>query len=155
MDIYKYLIMDHERVSHWFKLFNDSTIDERKKQIADLIAQELLLHAESEQETFYKKLERHATTKEEGLHGEKEHKEIEDQINKISREKPNSAAWTKGVNKLQDLVEHHVKEEEGPIFKKAKKIFSLEEAYRIKEEMHYLKESMRLKIQKRQLALSK
>lgn len=106
------------------------------------IAQELLIHAHSEQETFYKALEASETTAEEALHGKKEHQEIEDQINLILDSKVFGAPWEKEVEQLKGMVDHHVKEEENTIFKKAKKILSDDEAYALKEKMHYLKRKL-------------
>jgi hypothetical protein len=137
MDIYEYLKMDHEKVAHLFKLFKKSQIIERKKEIVALLTKELIVHAHSEQETFYKALEQHMQSKEEALHGDKEHKEIEEQIKVIND--ASGVQWEKAVLKLKELVDHHVKDEEGPLFDKAKEVLSKEEALILKEQMHYLK----------------
>ncbi|MCE3044744.1 hemerythrin domain-containing protein [Legionella sp. 16cNR16C] len=138
MDIYDYLKMDHEKVNHLFKLFEKTTLMMRQHEIVTLIAQELLVHAHSEQETFYKFLAQHPSTRELAEHGKKEHVEIEEQIN-IVNHSWGSEQWVQAVLKLKEIVEHHVKEEEGEIFKKAKKVISDKEAIIIKEKMHYLK----------------
>ncbi len=138
MDIYDYLKMDHDKVAHLFQLFKKSQLSGRKKEIVTLIIRELMVHAHSEQETFYKALLQHTQSIEEAQHGEKEHTEIEAQIERINH--PSSlAVWEEEVYKLQDLVEHHVKEEESTIFRKAKQVLSEEDAFIIKEQMHYLK----------------
>jgi hemerythrin superfamily protein len=84
MDIYGYLKLDHEHVSQLFQQFENSKLFERKQQIVALIVQELRIHARSEQETFYNALMQFPSTKEEALHGQKEHNEIEEQINSIA-----------------------------------------------------------------------
>jgi hypothetical protein len=148
MDIYEYLKLDHEHVAQLFKQFTDSQLQERRKQIVALIAEELLVHSHSEQETFYKALKQFDSTKDEALHGQKEHEEIEEQIGLILHSKEFGPTWVKKVEKLQDLVEHHVNEEEGTVFKHAKKVLSAEDAYVIKEQMHYLKQHMLLALKK-------
>lgn len=155
MDIYDYLKLDHDHVAQLFKQFEHSTLLDRKKQIVALITQELIVHAHSEQETFYQALKKFDLTKEEVLHGQKEHKEIEDQINLIVNSKEFAASWVKKVEKLKEIVDHHVKEEEGAIFKHAKKVLSKEDAYIIKEEMHYLKQSLLLSLKKAESTSSK
>lgn len=155
MDIYDYLKLDHEQVSQLFKFFEKSDSSARQQQIAAMICQELVIHADSEQDTFYKALENHETTKDLASHGKKEHQEIEDQIRKIQETKGVDAAWKKKVTKLKDLVEHHVREEEGPIFRKAKKVLSDEEAYILKEKMHYLKMQLLRGIEAQNLPKSK
>lgn len=148
MDIYDYLKLDHEHVAQLFKHFEHSKLQERRKQIAALIAQELIVHARSEQETFYAALKQFDSTKDEALHGQKEHKEIEAQINLIVHSKEFGASWVNKVEKLKEIVEHHVNEEEGDIFKHAKNVLSKEDAWIIKEQMHYLKQHLLLSLKK-------
>lgn len=148
MDIYEYLKMDHQKISDLFKQFEAAKVFQRKKEIVAMIAQELTIHANSEEDTFYNLLEMFPESKEEAVHGEKEHQEIKTKI--ASAMKPHdSAAWEEQVKELKKLVEHHVKEEEGPLFKKAKKVISTEESYAIKEKMHHLKGLLLLDYQAR------
>lgn len=135
MDIYDYLKMDHDKVDHLFQLFEKSTLLKRQQETVALIIQELLIHAHSEQETFYKFLLKFPETKEIALHGEKEHRDIEEQVQLIT--KASGKQWKDAVLKLKEIVQHHVKEEEGKIFNKAKKVISPEEALILKEKMHY------------------
>lgn len=144
MTIYDYLKMDHEHVKKLFKQFESSTILARKKQIIDLICQELLLHAHSEQDIFYNALEKFDLTKDEALHGKKEHQEMLAQINLVLDSKEINASWIKKVEKLKDLIEHHIQEEEEGLFNKARQVLSDEDTYVLKEQMHYLKEKLRL-----------
>lgn len=148
MDIYEYLKMDHQNVSQLFKQFESTEPVERKRQIMALIAQELLIHAHSEQETFYDILKQFEQTKDMATHGQKEHKEIEDKIALILHSNEHGSQWVKKVKELNELVEHHVSEEEGDIFKQAQKVLSAEDAYVIKEKMHYLKQRMLLALKK-------
>lgn len=148
MNIYDYLKLDHEHVANLFKQFENSQVLERRKQIVALISIELMVHAHSEQETFYRALKQFETTKEEAFHGQKEHKEIEDQISLVLHSKEFGSSWVKKVEKLKDIVEHHVKEEEGTIFTEAQKVLSPEHAYDLKEQMHFLKQQFLLSLQK-------
>lgn len=138
MDIYDYLKMDHDKVDHLFKLFEKSTLLKRQHEIVTLIIQELLVHAHSEQETFYKMLAQFPETRDISRHGAKEHREIEDQSKVVTKAWPGKH-WEEAVLKLKEIVNHHVKEEEGEIFRKAKKVISDKEALILKEKMHYLK----------------
>ena len=149
MDIYDYLKLDHDHVEKLFKQFEKSERTERQIQIMIFLAQELLVHAKSEQETFYKALQRYPDTCSEALHGKKEHTDIEEQINLILESKnTTSTEWHKKVEKLKELVTHHVKEEEGEIFKKAKEVLSEQESYALKEQMHYLKQNLLRRLEK-------
>ncbi|MFJ1270241.1 hypothetical protein ACD661_17000, partial [Legionella lytica] len=72
-----YLKMDHDKVAHLFKLFEQSTLESRKREIVALINKELRVHAHAEQEIFYKTLEKFPETQDIAQHGEKEHGELE------------------------------------------------------------------------------
>lgn len=146
MDIFDYLKMDHAKVAHLFKLFENTKSTKRQQEIVSLISQELLLHAHSEQETFYKALLQYPETKDLALHGEKEHEEIEAQISALKD--PSASHWKQKVLNLKEIVQHHVKEEEGTIFKQAKKVLSAKEAMILKEKMHYLKGKFLLWLEK-------
>ncbi|MBI2785597.1 MAG: hemerythrin domain-containing protein [Legionella longbeachae] len=154
MDIYDYLKLDHEHVKQLFKQFEKSELLIRKKQIAFLISQELMVHAHSEQETFYRALKQFETTKDDASHGQKEHKEIEEQISLVLHSKDFGESWIKKVEKLKEIVEHHVKDEEGPMFKQAQTVLSKEDAFILKEQMHYLKQHLLLALQKEESATS-
>lgn len=138
MDIYEYIKADHEYIAHLFKQFDNSDLPVRQRQIIELIAQELMIHAHAEQKTFYKVLMEFPQTKDNALHGKKEHQQIEEQINNILL-KNEDVDWYKNIKKFRELVEHHVKEEENNLFKKAKQFLSVEDAYNLKEKMHYMK----------------
>lgn len=153
MDIYEYLKMDHEKVAHLFSLFEKSKRMDRKQEIVSMIIRELMVHAHSEQETFYKVLEQNPENREEIEHKKKEHDEIDQQIELIAS--ASGKKWEEAVLKLKALVEHHVKEEEGEVFKRAKKTLSDELALIIKEKMHYLKGNFMLLLEKKTYEASK
>lgn len=146
MNIYDYLKMDHDHVGDLFKQFSKSDLMIRKQQIMAMIARELTVHADSEQATFYKVLEQYEISREDAEHGKKEHKEIEDKISLIMNATTYGSPWIKKVESLQKLVDHHVHEEEHSIFKRAKEVLSEQEAYDLKEQMHYLKQNMLKKL---------
>jgi hemerythrin superfamily protein len=153
MDIYDYLKLDHDLVSRLFKQFDKTKLSDRKRQIADLIAHELLIHLRSEQETFYKVLKNYDITKDVTVHGKKEHQAIEEHITFILERKGNEDEWIRKVYELKQLVDHHVNEEEHEIFKKAKSVLSKEDAWIIKEKMHYLKAQLLLSLNKEKMEI--
>jgi len=154
MDIYGYLKLDHAYVTQLFKQFEKVNSFVRRQQIVDVIAQELLVHLRSEQETFYKVLMNFDITKELTQHGKKEHQEIEEHINFIKERRENENVWVNKVYALKKIVDHHVHEEEHKVFKKAKDVLSKEDAIILKEKMHYLKGQLILKLKKNNLHLN-
>jgi len=142
MDIYDYLEMDHKKVDQLFKQFKKAPNKERQMEIIQFLGQELLVHAKSEEKTFYQTLSQHQRTKEQAVHGRKEHHEIEDKTKQLLTTKNKEHQLKKEVETLQDLVEHHVSDEEGKIFRKAKQVLSDEDALILKEMMHREKQKL-------------
>jgi hemerythrin superfamily protein len=138
-DIYEYLKLDHKKVANLFKLYETSFSEKNKLEIVELINKELTVHALSEEETLYKLLEQHSKSKKDISHSEKEHEDIKNKLAEIIKIKQANKTLDKKVKELKNIVEHHVSEEEGKIFRKAKDILTKEEAYIIKEKMHALK----------------
>lgn len=52
----------------------------------------------------------------------------------------NDESWLKKVTKLKEDVQHHIKEEEGEIFKKAQDIFTQPQADHMGEQFKEVKE---------------
>lgn len=146
MDIYEYLQRDHKKVANLFAQFENEENPLYKSEIFDLIGLELFLHAESEAETFYKALMESEASAEEAKHGENEHDKIEKCIFALMNSEDRDTTWQNKVLKLKELVEHHVSDEEGKIFNAAKQVLTKEEAYILKEKMHYLKMKIKQEI---------
>lgn len=142
MDIYEYLKKDHRKVAELFKLFEKTNDGEYQMEIFANIYKELFLHANAEQETFYKLLENFDESRADTKHAEKEHAEIESLLEEISKIKSPNATFKQKVMHLKKIVDHHVSEEEGPLFRKAKKVIDKDEAWIIKEKMHDMKDKL-------------
>jgi hypothetical protein len=142
MDIYDYIKADHHKVANLFKQFEKALSDQQRQEIVEMISLELFIHAKSEENTFYKKIEAHLEYKKDINHGKHEHEDIFKLLEEINAMTTVNEAWKKKVLELKEQVEHHVKEEEGKIFSDAKKIFSEDEAWILKEQMHDDKEKI-------------
>lgn len=138
-DIYQYLKLDHKKVAKLFDLYESSTSEKNKFDIIEMLNKELTLHAVSEEEIFYKALAHNHKSKKEALHGEKEHQQIKGILSEIIKISTINNLLDAKIQELKKIVEHHVSEEEGEMFKEAKEVFTTEEAYVLKEKMHFLK----------------
>lgn len=139
MDIYKYLKNDHKKVSQLMEDLLNSNKEEERMILFDKIKYELLLHAKTEQDSFYKELEHKKTAEEKVEDAEEEHKEIEKYLNKLSKLDFNSEKWIEQFGEFKHNVSHHVKEEESKLFEKAKEVLSNEKAKELAELMDELK----------------
>ena len=115
---------DHKRVQQLFEDFEDAHEEEddaTAQEIAEIAIAELQVHAALEEEIFYPALREQIEDEELIDQAEVEHqsaKTLMGQLKDMPAEDPKFAATFKV---LAEYVRHHVKEEEGEIFKQVKK----------------------------------
>jgi hypothetical protein len=122
-DAFALLIADHKLVKSLFKEFEslkDGTDDERKATIVQTICNELTVHAQVEEEIFYPAL-REAIDDEDLMdEADVEHAGAKQLIAQLEELQPGGDHYDAMVTVLGEYVDHHVKEEEGEMFSKAR-----------------------------------
>jgi hemerythrin superfamily protein len=124
MDAIELLTADHEHVKALFEQYEG--LGDRahisKKKLATEICTELTKHATAEEEIFYPAVEA-AGKEEHELVDEAtvEHASAKDLIAQIMAMEPSEELFDAKVKVLSEMIEHHVKEEEGEMFPKARK----------------------------------
>ena len=139
MDIYSYLKKDHKKVNQLMEKLLETDDAKERLDLFNEIKHELLLHATTEQDSFYKALEGKKAMGENIEEGQYEHKEIEKYIKELEKLEFNSEEWIEQFGEFKHSVTHHVHEEEGKIFEKAKKVLSDKKAQELAIEMEELK----------------
>ena len=125
-DAIKLLTADHKEVKGLFKeyekLVKAEAGDEEKQALAEQICTMLTVHATAEEELFYPAA-RDALGDDEDLVDEAdvEHSTAKELIAQIQGSSPDDPHFDAKVKVLGEYIDHHVKEEEGEIFPKAKK----------------------------------
>jgi hemerythrin superfamily protein len=118
------LSKDHDEVEKLFKQFQKMSRDGgRKTEIVRQICTALTVHAEIEEEIFYPAVRRALGEKGESLMDEAavEHEGVKNLVEQIENARGNSDMLAARMTVLCEYVMHHVKEEEGKIFPKAKR----------------------------------
>jgi len=122
-DAITFLKQDHREVEKLFKEFESAKGDGRKQKLAHQICLELSVHAELEETIFYPACE--GTVDEDELkEGYVEHDAAKLLIAEIeANEGADDEFFDTKVHVLQEEIEHHIEEEEGPkgIFAQARK----------------------------------
>lgn len=122
MDALKLLKQDHDKVKKAFKKFEkmDHESDAAQQLAAQTIA-DIKLHAALEEEIFYPALR--GAIDDDDLMNEAtvEHKSARLLILDLESMRPSDPMFAASFTVLGEYVEHHVKEEEGAMFKKARK----------------------------------
>ena len=135
MNVIDLLKSDHETVNGLFKSFESakkSDSEGEKDQIVESICRELDVHAAVEEEVFYPAVEKRAQEDEKAESSVKESYEEHALVKTLVAELKAGAARGDGefdtkVKVLKDLVQHHVKEEEGTLMPRARRLLSGEE----------------------------
>ena len=120
------LIKDHRDVKKLFtsyqKLMDEEAPAAQRLAIAQEICDALTLHATVEEEIFYPALrEATADADDELDEAEVEHTSVKELVAQIKSMEPDEDLYDAKVKVLGEYVDHHVKEEEGEMFPKAKK----------------------------------
>lgn len=140
MDIYHYLMKDHRKVAELMDQVISARSPVRRSKLFQDIRDELTLHADTEQATFYAVLENNHSTSEKIEEAESDHAEIKEYLAKLSSISPESSRWLEVFGEFKHAVEHHVQDEENRIFMKARQIITADEAVRLTADMKRLKE---------------
>jgi hypothetical protein len=110
------LMQDHAEVEAMFRQYDVEEGPDERAVLANKICSALTVHAQIEEEIFYP--EAGAALEDDELITEavEGHAEMKEQIAKVIEGSAAERSVTRQVNKLMQLVEHHVEEEEGGMF---------------------------------------
>lgn len=130
VDIYTKLKDDHQSVSSLLQQLAQTTATDaaRRKSLFAELQHSLTRHSEAEEATFYAKLRQHDETRDFIRDAQQEHQRIEALLHELKRMDTNDLQWGATLQTLKDLVEHHVHEEEGQVFARARNILPAWEA---------------------------
>lgn len=151
MTIYEVLKRDHRHVEHLFKRIAKALDKKDFSEVPELFDElktELTAHSKAEQEVFYQPLKVLGGEDGKGLswEGDEEHHVIRLLLGELSRVPFHSEEWSAKIKVLNEVVDHHVEEEEEEIFKQARKVFSEDDAEKIAEDMESLKSAYKMEI---------
>ena len=129
MNAFTLLKNDHEKVAGLLTSIEETT--ERavkgREELFTRLKAELDLHARIEEEILYPALEEADETREVTLEAYEEHRLVKQLLTELEAEPKDTEEWTAKFTVLKENIEHHVEEEEGEMFKNARKVLSEEE----------------------------
>jgi hypothetical protein len=112
---------DHARVQSLFNQYEKLESDAEKEEVATTICSELKLHAALEEQIFYPAARRAIEDQEIMNEADVEHAGAKELIAKIEKSNPADDHFDALVTVLGEAIKHHVKEEEGEMFKQIRK----------------------------------
>src|ERR1051326_1407338 len=101
-----------------------------------------------EETIFYPSIKRAAETREIVLEGFEEHHVIKMLLKELEAMPVDTEEWAAKVKVLQENVEHHVEEEEGEMFQKARDVLSEDEINQLGEQMEEMKKQLQQQMKK-------
>jgi hemerythrin superfamily protein len=111
---------DHKLVSELFDQFESARSSTKKKELVEEICKELTIHAQLEEEIFYPAVKQALHDKELVPEAKVEHATLKNLIAEVQDMDVEDEMWEARVKVLGEYVKHHVKEEQGEMFPKAK-----------------------------------
>ena len=145
MDAFELLKTDHEKVSGIFEKLEETTerAVKTREELFGKLKEELDLHAHIEETILYPTLRREAETREITLEGVEEHHVMKVLLRELSAMQVGTEQWAAKLKVLKENVEHHVEEEEGEMFQKARDVLSEEEINQLGARMEEMKQQLK------------
>lgn len=125
--IYDILKAEHETVQGILDRLDAARPAARPRLLEQLKAA-LLPHMHAEEQGLYKTLRALDDSHETALDAKEEHRAANHVLKELERLSPGSELWHPRFHVLKESIEHHVEEEEGTLFKKAREVLDAEQA---------------------------
>jgi hypothetical protein len=140
-DIYTQLKDDHTAVASVLRQLTatDATDTVQRQALLAELKHHLTRHSDAEHEVFYARLLQHEHIRPLIRDGQHEHQRIETLLDELERMAPNAPLWGARLQTLKDTVEHHIHEEEGPIFAQAQHILTAQQAEELGRQFEHAK----------------
>jgi iron-sulfur cluster repair protein YtfE (RIC family) len=144
MNAFELLKKDHEKVAGIFEKLEPTTERALKtrEELFTQLKQELDVHAEIEETIFYPAIKEADETREITLEAYEEHAVVKRLLSELEAEAKDTEEWKAKLTVLKENVEHHVEEEEGEMFPKAKKVLSKDQVEELGTEMQEAKKQL-------------
>ena len=143
MDALKLIKQDHERFRKLMKEIDDTT--ERgvktRDELFSTFEREIRAHERMEEEIFYPALLKHPKMKDMVLEGFEEHHVVDVLSDELEDVPFDDEHWAAKFTVIKENVEHHLEEEEGDMFAKARRLLDDDELETLGAEMEESKKA--------------
>ncbi len=143
MDAIAMLKADHDKVKELLTEL-DSTTErgvKRRTELFSTIKEELTVHEVIEEEIFYPALKAHPKAKDIVLEAYEEHHVVDVLMGELSALDVSDETWGAKALVMKENIEHHIEEEEGEMFRQARRVFDAAELRELGDRMAARKET--------------
>ncbi len=141
MDAITLLETDHRRMEDLLKQGEETT--ERavkgRTQLLDTITTELAIHELIEEKLLYPALKKHPEARDIVLEGFQEHHVADLILKELHEVAKDDERWGAKFKVLKENIEHHIQEEEGPMFRTARGVMTADELQQLGARMGQMK----------------
>jgi hypothetical protein len=143
MDAIAMLKADHDKVKELLTELESTTERgvKRRTELFSTIKEELTVHEVIEEEVFYPALKAHPKAKDIVLEAYEEHHVVDVLMGELSALDVSDETWGAKALVMKENVEHHIEEEEGEMFRQARRIFDAAELRDLGDRMAARKEA--------------
>ena len=106
-----------------------------RQELFERLKSELSVHEIIEEEIFYPTLKQHPRAKEIVLEGYEEHDVVDTLMGELSAMSVEDETWGAKASVMIENIRHHIEEEEGEMFTKARQVFDRDELNDLGERM--------------------
>jgi hemerythrin-like domain-containing protein len=145
MDALSLLREDHDRIKPLLAEIKETTdrAEKGRSELFSRIKAELSVHEVIEEEIFYPALREHPRAKEIVLEGYEEHDVVSHLMGELDGMDPTDERFGPKAKVMAENIEHHIEEEEGEMFSRARQAFDEDELRALGERMERRKISAR------------
>ena len=144
MDALKLLKDDHDKVKGMLEKLEKTTerAEVTRTEGLQSLKRELTVHEAIEEEILYPALKEFAKTKDIALEGYEEHHVVDSILAELEQTPTSDDTWAAKFTVMKENLEHHIEEEEGEMFKKARQVMDEVELSDLGDRMATRKEQL-------------
>jgi hypothetical protein len=137
MDALKLLKQDHEKVKKMLSQLDETTerANKTRDSVFHQVKRELTIHETIEEEIRYPAFQQQAKMKDIVLESYQEHHVVDLIMGEVGDLSTDDEQWGAKLTVMKENVEHHIEEEEGEMFKKARQLFDQSELDQLGERL--------------------
>lgn len=142
MNAFTLLKDDHKKVAGILEKIEGTTerATKGREELFSQLKNELDVHTRIEETILYPALEEYEETRDISLEAYEEHAIVKQLLEELESAPKDDETWTAKFTVLKENIEHHVEEEEGEMFEKARKVLSEDEIAALGERLQKAKQ---------------
>lgn len=148
IELFEMLQEDHEKIKSILDDLTETTEDALKTRETQFrkLQEELLPHMRGEEQALYPKLKALKETKELALEALEQHHAAEMVLTELNALALDDEVWSAKLKVFQEMLEHHIEEEEGEVFDRAEEVMDEKQLQDIMQQIMRVKEEYKVTV---------